>query len=362
MRLFALTLLVAAPVLANASSEATGTAKATDGAPAVKVIDQLSRKFAITLGADSWQHLLDRAQPTFIWNGCDMIWITEQSGGHPQFALEEAYLLKAKDQPERWILPALRSGPIPDITDADFGLEGERDVRPLVLAVSNKIPHQDDPGEYDGGGYAVVKSSHPDIGTVYEICWDKEMGRGNAHPEYHRLLYVAKDTVGRWHFLGEGPEEGSIGGWECESTAIEAKVEWTKARYPSLPLEIHFVRSESTSFCAEAEDVFFPDLTTREDLVLSGVFPATLQTVSPRPYLIADKGDTLNKIVRRLGAWRPTAEANPSPAVLQMWQTELRRLNPGLPQGAIAPGTRVQVLTRDEVYARAGKLTASAGQ
>ena len=77
----------------NGDSPATGV-----------VITGLGKTYTISESADSWPALIKKTKPTFAWNGCDMMWIENDTNGQPQFVLDEAYIYQPTNQPRQWIL------------------------------------------------------------------------------------------------------------------------------------------------------------------------------------------------------------------------------------------------------------------
>lgn len=143
-----------------------------------------------------------------------------------------------------------------------------------VANLQDSKPLPSDGGYY--GSYAVVKSANPRYGDVYEIGWQGEMSVGIAHPTYSRRIYLFKDKAGRWHFLGEGPEEGAEhGGWDI----VEARVIWGDSKTNELPLQIKFRRETDTLPAGYAADDANrpPDEVVTNNFVLAGKFPARLQ-------------------------------------------------------------------------------------
>jgi len=161
------------------------------------VLDRLSPRFSVRVEADSWDHLVERVQPTLSWNARDLLWITHDDNGRPRFTLDEAYIFDQKDRPRRWVLLDERPNPIPNESDADREADAQINRRKLTMTLSARVPIEHDGGAVDGGGYAVSKSTRADIGIVYELRWDGQMGDGTGHPLYSQLLYVLGEPSGR---------------------------------------------------------------------------------------------------------------------------------------------------------------------
>ena len=151
---------------------------------------------------------------------------------------------------------------------------------------------------------------------------------------------------------------------------MKTQVHWKEVKAPELPLEIQFV-TEDTRWDPQTQedDDQATRLTTCRELILASPFPSPLRETTRRPYLVAEKNDTLEKIAERLGYWQPgwkcyvdmkedqNREAILKKKVLELWITGLARLNPQLPQaGGIAEGTHVEILTFYEVEKLALRL------
>ena len=207
------------------------------------VIEKLGPHYSIRIEADSWDHLLEKAKPTFSWNGRDLLWITEGANDRPQFTLEQAYSVQPKDQPARWVLLNERPGRMPAPTFEDRSLDDQIYLRKRVFTLSDTIPGHSDTGKFDGGGYAVSKAANPRAGTVYEICWDEETGGGTDYDQVHKLLYLLKDNSDGWHFLGEGPRfgTGASGSNSGYDESVRTRVDWPEPAAGTTSVEIHFV-------------------------------------------------------------------------------------------------------------------------
>jgi len=327
------------------------------------VLTGLGHGFSIRAEAKSWRALVQEVKPTFTWNGRDMMSIEYDANGLPRFVLDEAYMYQPTNELRRWILvkDERRSADRDLWSMEDWWRQFSTFNLPAVAELRDSTPQPSDGGGY--GPYAVVKSKHPRFGEVYEIGWEREMGIGTAHQIYNRRLYLYRDSLKQWHFLGEGPEEGwSRGG----GAAITTQVLWKKVKAPGLPLEIRFVSQEILSVPpSQAEDqARAADLTFYREFILSPPFPCPLRETTKRAYLVSEKNDTLDKIAERLGYWQPgwacdneKSEVILKKQVLEMWIAELARLNPQLPNvGQIKEGTRIQILTYAETLDRMGAV------
>jgi hypothetical protein len=324
--------------------------------------------YSIRMTADSWPALLQKAQPAFAWNGRDMMWIESDTNGQPQFVLDEAYIYLPTNQPPQWILvKEERASADPEVWRKEdwwrqFSMQNLRAI--AKLQGSDPVPAGDF-GSY--GNYAVVRGSNPRFGVVYEIGWDDEPSTGSSHPQGGRRIYVFKDNANQWHFLGEGPGEGASrdGVWSMQRHVI-----WKEAKGPNLPLEIQFVTHTSEGsypFLANDSDRC-PPLTTCDDFILSSRFPSRLRQTTKRSYVLAQKGDTLDRIALWFGYWEPgwgrvdfypedKSEALLKKEVSDLWIKELARLNPQLPRtNDIKEGTRVEIPNAREVEKLASNI------
>jgi hypothetical protein len=321
------------------------------------VLTGLGNSYSIYAAADSWPALLQKVKPTFAWNGCDMMWISNNKKGQPQFVLDEAYIYQPTNQPRQWIL--VKNERIEKNYEIwqhenwwrQFGNQNLR----AVVSLQDSKPESSDGGYY--GNYAVVKAANRYYGIVYEIGWQEEMSGGNGLLTYSRRIYVFKDKVNRWHFLGEGPEEGwEKGGGET----VESRVVWNATSTNKLPLQVRFhCEVTTTPYTVDNDDTNQPpDVTLCSDSMLAGSFPAQCQDIAKNPYLLAEKDDTLGKIISRLNYYWPGWQDWPDEVerkakisrAIEAWRAAIVRLNPDLPQqGIIKEGTRVDIVNTGDL-------------
>ncbi len=330
----------------------TGNSPLADGV----VITGLGKSFSIRASADCWLALVKMVRPTFAWNGCDMIWIEKDTNGQPRFILDEAYIYQPTNQSGQWILVK------DDRTEGcdalwsredwwrQFGNYNLRADMPLQKA----LPWAADNG--DRGNYVIIKSANDRLGTVYEIGWQREMSSGNGLADYGRRIYIWEDRSKHWHFLGEGPEEGSAkGGYNT----VESQVVWNATSTNKLPLQIRFhCEDVTTPYSMDADETDpQPDVTICSDYMLTGSFPAYFQVIQRNRYLLAEKDDTLKKIISRLSYYWPGWQDWPVEAerramnnrAMAAWRAVIVRLNPTLLQrGIIKEGTRVDIMNPGE--------------
>ena len=231
-------------------------------------------------------------------------------------------------------------------------LRGVADLHGVIPVPADSNPER--------GNYAAIISTHPQYGTVYEVGWQRLTAAGNGYLTLGRRLYLWQDKAGRWHFLGEGEEEGYERGGE---TYIMATAVWKHGEKGKAPVEIRII-SQDTQFEAYADgmEAFAkPDLTTCQEWSLSRDFPARIRLISWRYFILAEKGDTVEKIVDRVSAWDPTIGSDYGDAkgmkrkrylkkALAVWRDELMKSNPNLPRnGRVPEGMRVELLTPEEL-------------
>lgn len=240
----------------------------------VVTLKGLGRRLSIRVEADSLKALIQKTKPNFVWNGRDMMWVENDKNGQPEFILDEAYIYQPTNQPLRWVLLDTRDAPFDEWYGAVMGnnLHGVATLHPTVPVADN------DAGVM--GDYAVIKSTNPRFGTVYEIGWQKLMANGTCLCNFNRRIYVLKDGQDRWHFLGEGPAAGSGRGFE---STMEAKVVWDGSITNANPLQIQFccVFSVNTfSNDRSADDTNnAPEVITTNNYVIAGAFPARLKKI-----------------------------------------------------------------------------------
>jgi hypothetical protein len=342
-----------------------GDAPVSEGA----VLTGLGNSFSLRAAADSWPALVKKVKPTFAWNGCDMMWIKQDERGQPQFVMDEAYIYQPTNQPRQWVLVGEER---PQETHvASFDEEQlERQWRlqfsgynlHAIAKLYASIPMSD---IEDGiiRGFAVVKSTHAQLGTVYEIGWQRVISSGSGHREYNRRLYVLKDAANQWHFLGEGPEVGGGKGGCCESDSAdcESRVIWKRWKTNELPLKINFIiRDEDDKWNWNDEHDPGRSLVTYSEAVLEGRFPAQLRRTTEHPYVLARKGDTLDGIVGDLASFTlgwDNANMEERHGILKMWRDGIARLNPQLPtQASMKDGTGIHILTYQETLDEVERL------
>lgn len=324
---------------------------------------QLSAALMVRAEADTSDALVAKVKPTLAWGqpdgptklglpdcGCpDMMWIEDGTDGMPVFRVDRAYTWKPADQKARWVLLDKVDGD--DATLVTEQVAGRS--MPEVIHVKSERPGGDHPTSF-----ALIKSTHPTGGMVYEVGWEVEMSGGTGHWETTRMLYVWRDAGGKWQLIGEGPEQtqGRLGGMAYMAIGIESNVQWRGD--PARPI-VSLVRSVWKLETGEGA-IGLPDLTACRDAVLDATgepLPTTFKW-SKQDYIIAAEGDSLEKIIYRLELWQPGGmwdpyRQNPGEELLQKrdeilreWREELLRLNPILNEtgaGKVPIGMRIVV-------------------
>jgi len=290
--------------------------------------------------ADSFAKLVAATKPDFSWGDCYLMWVHDGNTDHPGFELSRAWLLqKPAEKPQCILLE----------TDKDLRLTlynqlGD-DARGLFIPTTIRLGQpKEDFGDGDlAGNYTRVLASDKDHGTVYEIGWQGEMNGGTGHPILEMMLYVCKDTTGKWHFVGEGPSLlGSRGG----NASQTAQIVWNKSSPAGTSILFTAENTEYDPFANEPEHDPLPDRDEYQDAVLDGTSPET--HYAAHPYLLAKTGDTLDSLVHLLSIWSfewGAGNAAERAKVEQNYRSELFRLNPDLSKDKITPGTKVFILS-----------------
>ena len=119
-----------------------------------------------------------------------------------------------------------------------------------------------------------IVTKHPELGVVYRATWPSLVSTPHGNLTA-RTLFLICDGDHRWHFIGEGPEEGE-GKQSMDEhyvTRVESRGEWVADR--AAPLNIRCTRIILWFTPSEIEnDPRFPDLELRQDFILGGKLPA----------------------------------------------------------------------------------------
>ncbi|MBI5723710.1 MAG: hypothetical protein HZA50_07125 [Planctomycetes bacterium] len=265
-------------------------------------------------------------------------------------------------QKTRWVLLDMQGGD----NDQQFMNQTSNKFMPARIEV---VP---DKPEYDRGyrNYAIVKSHNKQGGNVYEIGWFAWSG-GTGRWEYLRVFYLWQDAKKKWRIIGEGPEEsmGRYSGWEFGGKSVESEIEWKDQ--PIHPI-IKFVQIESHSEACE-QPSGLPGIHSRRDAILEisdGAKPGKLRWLSDRPYIMAQKGDTLEKIAQDRAAWsmahysakNPAEEMQRQEKIRNAWFKALVFLNPEISKKDVSAGDRINLPTSTEIAASLQAKTQPAGQ
>ncbi|MCK4625862.1 MAG: outer membrane lipoprotein carrier protein LolA, partial [Phycisphaerae bacterium] len=318
------------------------TNPATQPALPQPVLYGLGKRLGIRVEADSWDALVKKVKPTFTWSGRDMMWADKDEKGNPQFTLDRAHVYKPKGKPAKWVLLTFQNAP--------FAVFGWNDYLPGIAKLHKKVPI-----DRRSVKYALVKSTNPKGGTVYEIVWQSAMSLGIGSVAEQRHLFVLQNAKGKWRFLGEGPvcSGNKMRGLRAARYTLQSKVVWTGK--PNASVRIELVQKGTQTEWPSSDDdptvVLKRDRIEYRDAVIDGKVPAILRQTTKRPYMLAQKGDTFEKIVHHLATWSSGWDANKGndrQIILKIWRKELTKLNPQLPKGKIPEGARIRLLTYAE--------------
>jgi len=313
------------------------------------VLKALGKRLTIRVGADSWEALIEKVNPTFTWGGRDMLWVGKDEEENPEFTLDRAYVHQPSGEPAKWVLLGFRDGPS-DRWSRKLSCNYIRRTARLY----DEVPRGNDSGR---GEYAIIRSTNAEAGTVYEIGWQSLRSCGSSGATYERRLYVLRDVKGQWHFIGEGPTEShGLRGYAKAYSYYYVRqscVIWTGA--PDAPLRIEFTvahkKWEWAGDGAPEDFVPQPERVEYTETVLVGRLPARLRWTTQRPYMLARKGDTFEKVVKHLATWTlgwDTNRGDDRKIILRMWRRGLVGLNPELPREKIPEGTRIRLVTYAE--------------
>jgi len=343
----------------SASTKAKTDAATTQPALPRPMLEELGEFFTIRAQAGSWDALVKKVKPTFTWGGCDMMWVGRDKKGSPQFTLDRAYIYKPKGKPARWVLLKYQDSYVAyDKVWSEFGSNYLRGVAKL----HEKVPETD----HGSGQYAVVLSIGSKGGTVYEIGWQAAKCSGSGQVIAQRRLFVLRDSKGKWHFVGEGPicTSGKMGAAYCYWNTLQSRITWTGKSDAPVRIELTWkhVRSQLTP---SDDDPIVPkrDMITYRNAAVAGALAAKSRRLLKRPYMLAKKGDTFEKIAHHLSTWTfgwDTNRGDDRRFIQAMWRKGLARLNPKLPREKIPAGTRIRLLTYAETIKHVEKCRKAA--
>lgn len=309
------------------------------------VLTELGGRLRVRSEAATWEELATQLKPTFTWNGRDLMWIDEADDGKPVFTMDHAYVLKPEGATPKWVLLKRRDayGPF----DKWFAHVMGSNLRG-VARLHEKVPTHDS----GSGDYAIVFSTDPELGTVYEVGWQKLMANGTSLQQTERRLYILHKRDGDWVFLGEGvPEKaGKSGGGLSYATTVATKVEWDDQSDPPVKVLLT-VRRHRYEWNNGGHPDFEPRRPRTEDRdVVLDKHSADLRWWTAPPYVRALQGDTIEGLSRHLASWTNVWEINSRrpelrERMLDVWRKQLALLNPDIPGGPIRKGTAVRIPT-----------------
>ena len=205
-------------------------------------MDALDPQLKIRHQASTLNALIADTKPTFIVSPLDLVWLTHDADGKPNFILNQVYYLKT----DRGHAICLLEADHEYIAEADIEYFRTLDNKPLVLA------------------------RHPKWGVVYEAEWPSAVISGTGAMQSFRHLFFLCDGTHHWHFVGEGPEGNfhKSSASEYTTTGIEAKVRWTDD--PDQPVTITCTQVKLNVIGDDSHEV-------RRVATLSGKLPASLK-------------------------------------------------------------------------------------
>ena len=325
------------PLAVLVVSVACASASAAD-TDSLTPLTRLPAGVTVRVEADSLAGLKALVRPRATWDGKDMLWVGHDTKGSLYFTVDRAFAIRAADGS---VHAALLRVP----ADAEIGtaLDGQflRESTPLCRGKDDAF----------GRATAFRLSRDNELGTVYQVNWRPRVEDGQNLCQGVSVLLLC-DAAGRWSLVGTGP--GLRGTWGhgqsrgCTQTAAYS-VRWTgDAAAPAV------VTVTATTACYGSEPDAFSDqplVTLRRDGVVGGETTG-VEWQGPS-YVQAAPGETLGSVARRLAVWNDNALTDVDAARKQTARftlTQLYKLNPRLPDGPLAAGTRVNVPdTQDSV-------------
>lgn len=322
------TLLFAAGVLLVLLSQ-TEAAPPPPAAPEAAypspIIEKLQPPVVIRERADSFDALVARLKPTFVWGGRDMVWVVQGPDNRPTFKVDRAYVYAPPGGQRRWVV---LSNHVDDNFRGGHPMAGEY--------FGADLPLHDKLTGGDGGpdDQTIVLSKDAKAGTLYMLYWNSIGPAGNGLYQDWRHPLLLQTPAGAWRFVGEAPTEGQSH-WGGESA--ELTVHWTGQEQSPLRIELTLGSSQSE---AREEDEPATVLTERHG-VMEGSLP--LKPVIEEAatlYVIAGEDDSLKMLGERMHLRDSSRDA-------KSWSNYLAKLNPRVPAEHIELGTRL-ILERHE--------------
>ena len=257
----ALPALLLALALACPASVSAKPPSAADNQPSA--LDEITPQLKILHQAPTLDALIAQTNPTFRLSPRDMAWLTHDKDGKPNFTMNRAYEIAAKTPAGR-AFAFLAADPQQYNSSADAAYFQTLDSHPTLL------------------------SRDPARGTVYQAVWPSTVVSGTGHYHSDRPLFFLCDAAHTWRFVGEGPASSFLrnGNQNYHVVNIETKkVHWTDDA--DAPVQITCTQA---TFDGDFDDLSI--LENRQDALLSGKLPATLQWIG-KPYTLKTKTDPL---------------------------------------------------------------------
>ena len=327
---------------------------------------ELSKHLRVREEAQTLEELIAKAHPDFTWSESDqqpncggplMLWIDKEKDGRVFFRLASAFTWKrVKNQPTRWVLLEETDEP----RDSAFRDNVANSLLPVRIQLGTE---KEDVDEMFAKNYAVEIVRDDKGGSIIEIGWAPDFSPPHGIFAYQVVVYVWKDAAGTWRLIGQGPTTNidKIGMNTGLQESLNVKVRWEgRPLRPVLDFdkacELHNVYADT------------PLLVQHDDYMLSigaDGKPGSAKKISNRSYLVAEKDDTVAKIVERLSFWDNHWEEDPPPDlagqpenpskneanhqwVSKVWKKHLLKVNPDLRNKEPVQGQHILLPTYDE--------------
>lgn len=310
------------------------------------IFQELGSQLMIRAEADSFEALRSKVRPDFSWKNC-LFWIRDAKGA-PVFEMDEAFGHEIPSQPLKWaLIEILPNRPFDE--KSGWVIMGNY-VHETVQIISS--PKAREEGLL-AGSWATLVGSNSVRGAVYEVGWASQESGGTGHYVNARHVYFLRDVQRDWHFIGaaELASQGKAGN-RSGCSSITAEVQWIDSA--PLGVQVQLVQETGEYIMDEGSEplpkgvkpgfIQYFDYVLRKD-------EAGPKRTKTRPYLISEKGDSYATLFLHVGFW--TEEEAWTPELKAKWkkyvQAELTRINSVKGQDEIPPGTRVYLLTGEEL-------------
>jgi hypothetical protein len=147
----------------------------------VMAVDRLPDQLKIRRQAASFDELVLRTKPQFVWNKQDMLWIMHDDAGNPVFAMNRAYSLSIGNAGSASYLLEAIDAYQDSANGPQFSYTRAVDTNPTIIA------------------------SDPDGGVLYQVHWPSSLSEGDGGIILTRNIILYCDADHGWHFLLEGP-------------------------------------------------------------------------------------------------------------------------------------------------------------